>query len=260
MNGKRAAYPDGNVIPVFVISLSDSERRGKILNRLNRLCIPFEFVDAVDGRVGLAPEHEREIDRVRARRNGMLMTDAEFACALSHVKVCQKIVQDNIDRALVLEDDAIPTNDLPIYLCNRYFEHADLVQLDYRRTHVRRTGCRPLFGPYCAWLRVKARSTGSAGYVISHRGAELIATHAMPVHQVSDWPDCVDKMVKERRVEVVYPRLVHHPKDGDSSTISTAHGAIKDSRKFLGIYIPPLRYVMRSWARWPWKLLGKKLS
>ena len=190
----------------------------------------------------------------------MLMTDAEFACALSHVKVCRKIVQDNIDYALVLEDDAIPTNDLPIYLCNRNFEHADLVQLDYRRTHVRRTGGRPLFGPYRAWLRVKTRSTGAAGYVISHRGAELIATHDMPVHQTADWPDCVDKLVKEKRVEVVSPRLVHHPRDGDSSTILTpARAAIKESRYFLGIHIPPLRYVLRSWARLPWRLIGKKL-
>lgn len=249
------------MIPVFVISLPDcTERRNRIRDRLDRLCIPFEFVDAVDGRAGLAPEHEREIDRDRAHRNGMQMTDAEFACALSHAKVCRKIVQGNIEWALVLEDDAIPATDLPIYLCNRHFEHADLAQLDYRRTHVWRTGSRPLFGPYRAWLRAKTRSTGAAGYVISQRGAELIVAHAVPVHQTADWPDCVDKLVKEKRAEVVSPRLVHHPKDGTSSALSTPErDAIKDSRRLLGIKIPRFRNVLQSWARSPWKLIGKKL-
>ena len=210
------------MLPVFVISLPDcTERRERIQAHLKTLNLPFEFVDAVDGRSGLDPEHEREVDRVSTRRNGKIMTDADFACALSHVKVCRRIVRDNIPWALVFEDDAVPSTHLLGYLRGRYYEQTDLAQLYHGRTYVRRTGSRPLFGPYRAWLRTRARSTIACAYVISLRGAKLIATRAVPVCQVADWPDCVDDLVKERRAEVIFPHLAEHPK-GES--ILSAHG------------------------------------
>lgn len=247
------------MIPVFVISLPDcTDRRDRIQGHLNGLGIPFEFVDAVDGRSGLAPEHEREIDRAGARRNGRLMTDAEFACALSHVKVCRRIVQNNIPWALVFEDDAIPMADLLIYLRDRHYEHTDLVQIYHQRTYVRRTGARSLFGPYRAWLRTKYRSPGASAYVISLRGARLIATRAVPIRQVADWPDCVDELIDQMRAEVVSPRLANHTTEG---SILSVHGrkANKEKRRFLGMYLPPFRLILRSWARTPLKLIGKPL-
>ena len=121
------------MIPVFVVSLRDcAGRRESIRRSLESLEIPFEFVDAVDGRHGLDPSCEPDIDRARTEREGnkgWTLSDAEYACALSHIQIYRRIVRDNIDWALVLEDDAIPTPDLTTYIGGGYFLDAVLTQL-----------------------------------------------------------------------------------------------------------------------------------
>ena len=108
------------MIPVFVISLPDChDRRAGISAALDGLGLPFQFADAVDGRRGLPPEYESQIDRAATRRKGRILTDAEFACALSHISVYRRIVSEGIDHALVLEDDVIPQPDLVRYLAEK---------------------------------------------------------------------------------------------------------------------------------------------
>ena len=107
----------GNVINVFVISLIDSVGRREAISRyLNILEIPFEFVDAIDGRHGLPSEYENQIDRDAAIKKAVFMSDVEFACALSHMKTYRKIIDENIQWALIMEDDAIPSYELVAYL------------------------------------------------------------------------------------------------------------------------------------------------
>lgn len=95
--------------PVLVISLPDEvQRRSAIAAQLAALSIPFEFVDAIDGRSGLPAEFEARIDRARTQRVlGRPMSEAEYACALSHMRVYERIVAEKLAGAIVLEDDAI---------------------------------------------------------------------------------------------------------------------------------------------------------
>jgi GR25 family glycosyltransferase involved in LPS biosynthesis len=47
----------GGTLPVHVISLRDSEfRRRKVTERLGAIGIPFQFVDAIDGRTQRLPD------------------------------------------------------------------------------------------------------------------------------------------------------------------------------------------------------------
>ncbi len=144
------------MISVFVISLPDCrDRRTRISAALDGLGLPFEFFDAVDGRQGFPPERESEIDRTEAWRKGNFLTDAEFACALSHIDVYRRIVSENIDHALVLEDDVIPQPDLVRYLAGRHYEDASLTQLGQSspKIYVRRSGAKHLFDGYRSHLR-----------------------------------------------------------------------------------------------------------
>ena len=95
-------------IPILVISLPDStDRRKAITARLDALSLPFEFVDAVDGRNGIPDECKPMVDRQGAV-SFMLhpLSDAEFGCALSHLAAYKRVVDDGIPHALILEDDA----------------------------------------------------------------------------------------------------------------------------------------------------------
>jgi glycosyl transferase family 25 len=94
--------------PIFVISLPGCEaRRQPLLDALAGLGRPAEVILGVDGRNGLAAEHEPFIDRPGAERSlGRPMRNAEFACALSHQLVYRLIEERGLAGAVVLEDDA----------------------------------------------------------------------------------------------------------------------------------------------------------
>jgi glycosyl transferase family 25 len=96
-------------VRTFVISLERAARRREHMKgQLERLGMPFELFDAVDGRA-LSEEQVRGVyDEARARQTfwGPL-NRGEIGCALSHIAIWKTIVEQRIDPALVLEDDAV---------------------------------------------------------------------------------------------------------------------------------------------------------
>src|SRR5260370_16437279 len=89
-------------IPVYVISLKDSDiRRRNMTERLGALGIPFQFVDAVDGRTQRLPD---VFDGARVVRPGF-WGESALACALSHRTVHRMIADGRADVALVFETD-----------------------------------------------------------------------------------------------------------------------------------------------------------
>lgn len=102
---------------IFVISLTSSvSRRTSIRNQFDCINIPFEFVDAVDGR-GYTEEDLRkytDFERVMAQRNWL--SNGAVGCALSHLKVYERILAENLDYALVLEDDVLLKPDFPHWI------------------------------------------------------------------------------------------------------------------------------------------------
>ena len=253
----------GDVIPVYVISLTDSDDRRETISRyLDFLKIPFEFVDAIDGRHGLPSEYEDQIDREAAIKKGRIMADVEFACSLSHMKTYQKIVDENIQWSLIMEDDAIPSYELIAYLEGRHFEDAQFTQLIYGMpTYVHRKGKRPVFGKYRSYLRSRAgKSPAAVGYIISYSAANFILENGFPISNIADWPDCVGKLVQDKEFRIVYPPLIYHPAERSGSILDRyGRKDNKEKRRFLGLYIPPMIHMKQSYARAPRKLFAKKL-
>ncbi len=91
----------------FVITLGRAvERRGQV-ERLRAACpVPCHVVEAVDGDA-LSEEERNKVYRrqLHSPRYPFRMKPAEIGCFLSHRNVWQRIVDDNLDTALVLEDD-----------------------------------------------------------------------------------------------------------------------------------------------------------
>ena len=250
------------MIPVYVISLRDSlKRRKKIENNLNELEIPFEFVEAIDGRKGLPEYWESWIDRERNQRIRKL-SDPTFACALSHLMVYQRIIKENMEYALVLEDDAVPQQDLFHYLANEFYKDADLTQLYFNNTRVYRFSNRNLFSHYKSYLiHPKWRVSGATGYIISREAACHFFNNALPVDTSADWPFCIDYLVNNKRCRVVYPYLVKHPKFNEDKSIIRRYGRgdykIIKKKRWLGIYIPPLNKIIKSISYTPYKIYIK---
>jgi len=113
----------GNVIPIFVITLPQAtQKQMHIRERMQSLNIPFEFIEGVDGRLLSEEELRKVFDkkksynyykwyRNRTRGAGIELSRGEIGCTLAHRKVYQKMVDENIDSAIVLEDDVFVTED-----------------------------------------------------------------------------------------------------------------------------------------------------
>lgn len=99
------------MIPVFVISLARAaDRRAAVVRRLDLLGIAHEIMDAVDGKNSDLSEYA---DRLRyigdcEKQLGVVFDRGSIGCYLSHYRVWERIVRENISAAVVLEDDAVP--------------------------------------------------------------------------------------------------------------------------------------------------------
>jgi len=92
---------------VLVINLARSpDRLAAITEQLNAINIPFERIDALDGR-NLSDEFVEEVSpaRIVSKSYHRALSKAEVACSLSHRKAWQRIVDDDLDFGVVLEDD-----------------------------------------------------------------------------------------------------------------------------------------------------------
>ena len=214
--------------PVFVISLPGCEaRRAPLLDALAAQGIACEVVLGVDGRNGLPPEHEAEVDRPGTRaRLGRPMSDAEYACALSHQRVYALILQRGLAGAVVLEDDAIPQPGFGAFLATGAHEGADLTLFDYddKTRALRGTGRAALPG-VTLWTLATTRHL-TTGYAISARGAAWLRREGLPIRTVADWPCDITRL----GARVVSPRLILHPPRGEGSMIEAAREPLQRQR------------------------------
>ena len=95
---------------VFYINLDkDTDRREHMEKQLTSLGFEYERFPAVDGR---NPEIETDYDeKIALRKNRVALTPGELGCAMSHRALYEKIVKENIDYMLIMEDDVkLPDN------------------------------------------------------------------------------------------------------------------------------------------------------
>jgi hypothetical protein len=166
-------------IPVYVISLADAQvRRANMTARLGAIGLPFQFVDAIDGRTQRLPD---VFDGAQVDRQGFQQSEAEIGCAMSHRLVQRMIVEGDGNLALILEDDADPQPDFLEALALGTRLRFDVLKLQGgiwgRRAKVGQVGK----------YRVTAGtgSIGATAYLITRRAAQRCC--ALPViDQASD--------------------------------------------------------------------------
>jgi glycosyl transferase family 25 len=243
--------------PVFVISLADAQdRRRRILDQCAAIGIVPLIVDAVDGRSGLPPDRERQVDRAGAQaRAGRPLSDAELACALSHQQIHQWIVSEGLPGAVILEDDAILTPLFALFLQGGGHLAGDFVQMDHMDARVWYARRRQ-WSPEIALIPLAENASLATGYCLSARGARHVLAHATPVAGLADWPCDMSPL----GAVVTWPRLVDHP------PFATSGSAIEAGRRALVAgQAPPQdrqRRFLRAdyWRRWWFKRRTRKIS
>lgn len=181
-----------NVMQIFVINLDrHAERLAWMNEHLGDLSLTFSRMAAVDGLTLSQEEIGKLYDDTAARR--MLersLTLPELGCALSHLKVMRRMVAENIPVALVLEDDALLSPEMPTLLCKlKLALHPDVAQIALLN-HIgkyRVRGARPLgVGAYALYEHYEGFN--AHGYVITRAGAQEMLNYFIRIrHPIDYW-------------------------------------------------------------------------
>lgn len=93
---------------IFVISLERAvDRRAHIKQLMDGFGMPFEFIRATDGTFFTENEYALYSKSETIKLLGYELTANELACAISHIRVYEKMVLENIEQAIIFEDDAM---------------------------------------------------------------------------------------------------------------------------------------------------------
>jgi glycosyl transferase family 25 len=176
----------------YVINLARSpERRAHITSELRKTKVDYEIITGVDG---------GDLDlNDRATIDPSLFTRSSWpagmaGCALSHLRIYQKMVADGLDTALVLEDDVTLPPDLGSLadaLAGR-LAGAELVLLNYDSKDtckMSREGAVELPSSRRLVLPIDVRQPGSsAAYLITQEAAKRMSESVLPVRvSPDDW-------------------------------------------------------------------------
>lgn len=167
-----------NECKIFVISLEHAqERRKTIAARLNQLDLIFEFLPGVDGRK-LHPLQHPHYEPLRRRLFwGRDLSNGEFGCVLAHRGVYQHMVEHQIPLAVVLEDDAILTNELPtvVSALSWIADQWDLVRFLGREKNYKFSRIiGPLAGTSASLSRPHGVPGGAYGYLLNLKAARRL--------------------------------------------------------------------------------------
>lgn len=165
----------------YVISLEkNSDRLSAMSAQLSRLNVKYEVFRAVYGKDLSANERSKSYNAFRAYciRGGSL-SDGQLGCALSHLGVYRKMLQEEVDAAIILEDDVV--------LSDEFVDAARRVESFVRAD-------RPQVVLFSAWnapvldagIKAVDRATCADGYCITALAAKRILDKNYPVISVAD--------------------------------------------------------------------------
>lgn len=128
-------------IKAFIIHLERAtERQAQVQALAAQLPVPAQIMTAVDAKT-LSDETVRQFYQPRLHKPyyPFTLSRSEIACFLSHRKVWQSMLDQNLDAALILEDDVALTADFPAVfnaacalLANSDQQDSQLIRLPFR--------------------------------------------------------------------------------------------------------------------------------
>ena len=102
---------------IFIINLKKCvEKKEYMTNLLNKYNIQYEFFEGIDGSKLNVNDYKANLDWINPCDNSHTKL-GEIGCSLSHYYLWKKIIEKNIESAIILEDDIEILNDNFINLC-----------------------------------------------------------------------------------------------------------------------------------------------
>jgi glycosyl transferase family 25 len=234
------------MIDAYVINLEAAEaRRRRIAAQLTRLGVPFQVFPAVNGRALAEDDIARRYDANAASAGYRPMSRGEIGCALSHLGVYRKMLEDGAGLALVLEDDALLGDDLPAVLealaAEMDPDSPDVVLLSHVDKYTR-WGAKPL-GRQRKLVRRYGEWWRAHGYVVTRAAAQQLLAGLQPLWCAADYWSAFERrgLVSAR---AVVPYCIGLTELAEASSLETHRAdldATDKARRSVGYYLR--RYV-----------------
>jgi glycosyl transferase family 25 len=176
------------------------KRRISIVEQFRRFNLEFEFVAGVDGHSLSQDALRRDYHPQKALRTQCReLVPSEIGCALSHLAVYRRMVRHCIPMALVLEDDVVLPDELPMVLSA--IEHLSCLQRPSVVLLSPCTGDARKAVPLVAGYSVEPYRNGffAHAYVVTLAGAHALVKVLYPVGDVAD---CWKRLARHRVVDL----------------------------------------------------------
>ncbi|WP_118813867.1 glycosyltransferase family 25 protein [Haemophilus haemolyticus] len=182
---------------IIVISLRNSSRRSIISKRLLGLGLEFEFLDATYGKT-LPQEILDSVDYDFYPKHYLSpkpLTLGEIGCAISHIRAYEHIVENKIESAIILEDDAIVSHffkEIVQDALNKVKKNYDLLFLDHGKAKSYLFRKKLYEGYRLAHYRSPSKNSKrciicAAAYLITLSGAKKLLKYAYPIRMPADY-------------------------------------------------------------------------
>ncbi|MGH7884798.1 MAG: glycosyltransferase family 25 protein [Thermodesulfobacteriota bacterium] len=168
-------------ISIKIINLERSKARREFIEKqLKRLNLNFEIVKAVDGN-DLNENDLKNYSRKEALKvNGRELLSGEIGCVLSHIKVWQQLIEEDLQHVLVLEDDAMIGEMLLKILDLKETYPSDWEYINFVTDWKLVPFGNPIYDIYRI-ASIKGISNRTCAYLINRKGAEKLISKIYPI-------------------------------------------------------------------------------
>lgn len=179
-------------LKIFVINLVQATARKKhVLRQLSKQQLNAEFIQAVDGNL----LKQAQINQIYSKSKSLQsmkrpLTKGEIACAMSHLNIHQKMLDENIEQAVILEDDIILGDDFVATVEKIQAiapKNWQLILLGYHPYSCNFTILKPSILPNTKLVVPLTLATGTHGYLINKAGAGRLLSTLKTLSMPIDW-------------------------------------------------------------------------
>lgn len=202
---------------IFVINLKSSADRRRIMEKqLKAMGLPYEIFDAVRGADMSESEILEYYDHDYYHSRPGYFTLGAVGCSLSHYFIYQRIVEEKIEKALILEDDMLLGKQLPDILrqIDQRMRSDEVIMLFYQSyspINLSAETREPLNNKFSLYQVAHLKGLMStAAYVIGYETAKKMHENLLPlINFADDWISYYNREMLNG-VRVVYPFLLNN--------------------------------------------------
>jgi glycosyl transferase, family 25 len=211
----------------YIVHLKRAKERGRhIIAQAKRHNLDFEIIEALDCRTLTDDDYARFCDLEAMRLYPNWLTPGLVCACYTHYLVYQKILEDNVDQALIVEDDVIFSTGIN-KLLDRIGEEMvsnEVILLHYltlKSIRLEKASAVKLSDKFSLMdADTSEHTVSAAGYVVSREMAAELSDFVLPIRQGGDsWGRFFTEGPIER-IRYVYPRPIESA--GFKSTVRAA--------------------------------------